>query len=421
MYSTPIERTSMAQALPHVVGRRTPPQPPTSTVGVAEVDRSEALLADWQSLVEQSSEPFVFFQTPVWVDCVAAEERAQIAYVVMRDEQARPLGVVPMLRCSRGMKFNVGHRSLHEVTLSTLHLFGATPLGPQDDAAYDALFQGLHERFADVECVELDRVIVGSPFWKYLTSSRRLRRRFLPYLPDGSDGVPVAHSIILPETVEEYSKRFDSKWHRELRRQVRRFEDECGPIALRCFERGDEVKEFVRAAEIVSQRSWQRACGVNVLRYSPAWIDKLERLAAERAFRSYILYCGESPCAVEMGYQHRDTFHAIFTYYDPQYARYSPGSILLYRLISDMICRRPVRLFCLGNGDFDYKRRFGNVVYREATFFLLRNTYRNQLRRALHAGFRSTIRAAKSLRAKRRRDVDGYETCRLPESRKAAG
>ncbi|MGL5114063.1 MAG: GNAT family N-acetyltransferase, partial [Beijerinckiaceae bacterium] len=72
--------------------------------------------------------------------------------------------------------------------------------------------------------------------------------------------------------------------------------------------------------------------------------------------RLFALFAGERVLSVFGGVIHAGRFTGMFTSFDPDLAvsRYSPGDLLLYRLIQEM-CARGLDCFDLGTGEASYK------------------------------------------------------------------
>ena len=111
--------------------------------------------------------------------------------------------------------------------------------------------------------------------------------------------------------------------------------------------------------------------------------------------RSYLLRCGERPCAFVLGYQHGDVYHYAEIGYDRDFTNFSPGMVLYYLLVRDLFAHRPPSTLNFGRGDADYKQRFGNVQREDVSIFLMRKTHRNRLRVGSHSAFRSFVSAAR--------------------------
>ena len=88
-----------------------------------------------------------------------------------------------------------------------------------------------------------------------------------------------------------------------------------------------------------------------------------------------------------VGYQYEDCFFYIDVGYDPEWAKYSVGSVLQLEVMEDLYRRdnRPT-LFDFSTGYGPHKSRFGKEFREEVNMLLLPNTPGN---RTLAVAFRS--------------------------------
>lgn len=162
--------------------------------------------------------------------------------------------------------------------------------------------------------------------------------------------------IQMPETAEAYWGSFSSKSRYNLRRQDRRMEE----TTLLCFTSPNEIAKFLELAAQVSRNSWQlEQIGTRIKN------DEHERrflgvVAARGHFQSYVLLQRGEPAAFLLGMRDARTFYYEEIGYDRKYAEYSPGSVLLFKVINHLYETGRTEWFDFGFGDAPYKRLFGN-------------------------------------------------------------
>jgi CelD/BcsL family acetyltransferase involved in cellulose biosynthesis len=195
---------------------------------------------------------------------------------------------------------------------------------------------------------------------------------------------------------EEYFSKMSSKSRGNLRKRVKQLTARGdGMLELVRVEAEDQTGEFLREAAAVSRKTWQhRVLGARV---SDAEEERAEFTAVARRglLRSYTLRCGGEPCAFVVGHQYGGVYHYNELGYDPAYADFSPGTVLLYLLIQDLFAHRPPRILNFGVGDADYKRRFGNVQMEDSSVLVFRRSLRGQLLTTGHSGFRAFVKVAR--------------------------
>jgi len=120
------------------------------------------------------------------------------------------------------------------------------------------------------------------------------------------------------------------------------------------------VAEFLDKAGHVSERSWQgRRIGIRVSD-TPEERRYHELLAEHGALRSYVLDTPNGPVAFLRGIQTGDSYVHDEIGFDSDFAKISPGTILLYHALEDLTAHDCPRRLDFGLGDAEYKQHFGN-------------------------------------------------------------
>lgn len=179
--------------------------------------------------------------------------------------------------------------------------------------------------------------------------------------------------IDFPERPEDYWKQFSAKTRETLRRRARKLEH-----TVITYRNPKDVAEFLAKAQTVSARSWQgKRLGLRV-RNTSEERSRYETIAAEGAWRAYVLEHKERPVAFLLGVQWQGTFRLEETAYDSEYAGFSPGTVLLFRVLQDLIAHDTPRQFDFGFGDAEYKRLFGNRQTESGSVLLVSRRLRPQ-------------------------------------------
>jgi hypothetical protein len=176
---------------------------------------------------------------------------------------------------------------------------------------------------------------------------------------------PQAHWFIdLPTPASDYWAQFNAKRRGNLKRAVKKLSHEI----VRTTSAAD-VPAFVRDAEAVSRRSWQgKRLGLRVHAGREAELSALARVGALRA---YVLHHEGQPVSFLLGLQQGSRFVVDEIGYHADLAKDSPGTVLLCRVIDDLIAERTPRSVDFGAGDAAYKALFGNRQASSAPLMLV--------------------------------------------------
>ena len=137
-----------------------------------------------------------------------------------------------------------------------------------------------------------------------------------------------------------------------------------------------EVHEFLDKAHRVSQASWQtKRLGLRI-KNSSEEVAELTHLANLGAFRSYTLDHAGKPIAFLLGNSYQGVYRYEEVGYHQEFTAHSPGTLLLYRAIEDMIAHDTPHTLDFGFGDADYKRLFATESARTGPILLVRKSLR---------------------------------------------
>jgi CelD/BcsL family acetyltransferase involved in cellulose biosynthesis len=187
------------------------------------------------------------------------------------------------------------------------------------------------------------------------------------YSPLGSDRVGRRNrsgSVIvdLADGAEAYFDRQRSSFKNHFKKIARRHraaERELGPVRV---ELGDaEGKSFDTLLKW-KQKQYRDTGKLNV--FGIEWVRTAlnnfrRREGQEFSGLTASLWFGDRLAAVEFGLAAEDVYHSWFPAYDPEFAKYSPGLLLLHGLFEKAATRSRTRID-LGRGGAEYKKYYAS-------------------------------------------------------------
>jgi CelD/BcsL family acetyltransferase involved in cellulose biosynthesis len=184
----------------------------------------------------------------------------------------------------------------------------------------------------------------------------------------------------LEGTFEDYLSGFSSKSRSTLKRKVRKLaEASGGALDLGCYQTPEQVEEFYRYARAVSALTYQERLLNAGLPEGEPFLEEMRSFAARDAMRGWVLFLGGRP--VSYLYAPADGAALVYLYlgYDPQFADLSPGTVLQYEAMRQLMGEGRFRLFDFTEGEGQHKRFFSTGDVECLDLLLLKPTAANLL------------------------------------------
>ena len=170
--------------------------------------------------------------------------------------------------------------------------------------------------------------------------------------------------LILPNKVGELYGRFTSKGRKNLRWQAKKLMEEFSGKIM-CFRHPEELDRMFQDVEAVASKTYHRGLGVGFVD-NAEMRERMQLEAKQGRLRAHVLYLADKPGAFWIGNMCGGRFFSDFLGYDDRWAKYSPGTFLMTKVLEEM-CAEHVEEVDFGLGDADYKRRFGNCSWEDAS------------------------------------------------------
>ena len=303
-----------------------------------------------------------------------------------RNDQLVALGVLAPKSMSLRQAGGFGPvRDIHGYRLSGNRLLGnpSDELQSQMLAACATFAREQHATYLLIEDLERDAPLFAAA--ESLTYDG-----FRLFSPTGTQA---RLKIEFPLKPDDYWSKFSSKTRNTFRRKQKRI----GPTrVLRITEPG-QVAEFLEAAHVISQRTWQSDQFGLRIRNNETELRLLTFLTTQRALRSYLLFVDDKPVAFLVGTQFKGLFSYEEVGYDRDFAGRSPGQVLLLHVLDDLLKHDPPRVFDFGGGDAEYKRLFATKASTSGNVWLVPPGLRPQTCLTYLRGCRFVDRTAREL------------------------
>lgn len=245
----------------------------------------------------------------------------------------------------------------------------------------------------------------------------------MPPLPDGADGFLVnslperwlgpltaEHERLRPFVRQRYRRSYaaldggfeawlgglSAKSRSTLKRKVRRLAERSGgALDLRQYRSPAEVDDFHRHARAVSATTYQERLLDAGLPGGAEALDRMRWLAERDLMRGWVLFVDGRPASYLYAPAEGDTLLYSHLGYDPAYAELSPGTVLQFEAMRQLMEEGRFALFDFTEGEGQHKLQFGTGTVECVDLLLLRPGPANWLTGHLLNGFDQAVAAAK--------------------------
>lgn len=349
----------------------------------------------WKALRGALARPTMEHQRG-WLESEARTGEGMMVLTLGPKEDTR--AIAPFLLKKWKLQCRIGYRSIASFPMLLARLCGDTFLAPEDPAIQQELFEAVAKASVPYHTLFIEGLGVDAPLRKLIDSSPVVKKHFDVYCPTP----PVKHWLLrLPKTFAEYDASLGKKRRGQFKASERKLSAACGsPVKIQRITSPEQLPEFFDAVAKISKLSWQgRKLGQTIQAGDPAAI-RMTDFAREGWFRGYLLRSEEHVIAFVIGFQSDGIYDYMKIGYDPKWSEFSPGNVMLYRLIEDVCTHDPAAVIDFGGGDSQYKQVFGNDSFEEQNVYLMRKTPYTRLARVTH---KATVDATSAVREGLRR------------------
>jgi hypothetical protein len=363
----------------------------------------------WETHYAKVNNLYAMYHSPEWLSCYDDDTHHKISVAACYDSDQMVAKPTYAAFRERAVSLSFGLSASKKLAFSVwaLEMLGSDLLGDDDVGHFNEIVDNVWKTFPNVDAIYLKSVLTDSKLWQYFEASNWKLGEAPVYLPDL---IRSFHYIKLPETHDEYLSGFRSKQRYTLKKKVRKLQ-EAFPGKVDIFEisASSELARLAENATRVINNSWKAQNLKQPLPSSIRDMNYLGNIAKKGLLKAHVLTINGEPCAFIIGYLYKGIYHYADLAYDQRYGDYSPGIVLLYRVIEIMIEQEKASYVNFGITDAQYKQVFGNQHQQDAGILVLRPTWTNKFKISLHRMFRD---AKASL--KQRRD-NGSESKRVVE------
>lgn len=273
---------------------------------------------------------------------------------------------------------SVGYWSTPPIPATVATLLHQGVLGAMDEEVWESVLAQIWQMLSagEVDAAVFHHLAEDSPLLNFLLrkSSGWWCDRNLQWNPHWS--------MVLLEEPDFLLKRMRSK-HRAW---VRKKERELGAafpngVSWSWLTRFDDIGELCARIETVATLTYQRGLHAGFVD-NEEYRQRFALFADRNQLRIQLLEIAGELRAFWIGIIYDGVFHSWATGYDPALRAYEPGTLIFHKMIGNLV-EEKVKKLDFGLGDAQYKQRFGDQSWREATLSIFSPTLKGMLLRTV--------------------------------------
>lgn len=184
---------------------------------------------------------------------------------------------------------------------------------------------------------------------------------------------------------DAYLRHFSRQSLRKIRRRIRDLQAfGKGQMRMEEFTNPAQIEQFLADSAQIAAKTYQVRLLKTGLTSSSATLERIRRHARDGQALGFVLYLNDLPIAFDYSFVRNGIVFGDYLGYDPQYARWSPGTVLTFMIFERLFKEGRYRFFDHGQGEGYHKQLFSTGSVRCADIYYLRNLLRNRLVITLH-------------------------------------
>ena len=185
---------------------------------------------------------------------------------------------------------------------------------------------------------------------------------------------------------DAYRNKFSAKTRSTITRKIRKFKEQCGgDLRWTTYNTPEVMLEFHRLARAVSAKTYQERLLDAGIPDDKAFVDSMQRLAADGQVRAYILFAGNDP--VSYLYCPAQEGALIYAYlgYDPAHMNLSVGTVLQWLALEQIFQENRFAFFDFTEGQSEHKRLFATHANPSANVMFIKYSLGRHMLLVAHA------------------------------------
>jgi len=285
-------------------------------------------------------------------------------YILLPGGNGRPEAMLVGRRMRHAVSCKVGYLDLLKPSLRCIFVDYGGLLGSYSDDVCRQVIDhlGRQLRTTDVQAVIFNHLRIDSLMYRLLNTSTCFHLR--SHLPK----VNAHWSMSLPEDMPMFYKRLSPKNRSSLKRYLKKLEQNHNIRVADCSG-AQALPGALSDAAGISSLTYQHRLDSGLVD-DAATLDRLLTAAGHDLLCLHLMYVDDRPAAFQLGLKYQRTYYLQQMGFDPALGRLHVGTALFLKILERLCADPRLDRLDFGFGDAEYKRRYGDTRWSEATAYL---------------------------------------------------
>ena len=329
-------------------------------------DEIEAIRPIWERMQHDEPYPVINADIDRYLSVVEASSEQTQPYVMLIKKDDDPVAMVIARIQKRPLQLRLGYKTLLKPRLRCLGVIYGGIIGKATNDVYEMLVRELMNILnrGEADMVQFSHLRINSPLYELARKlTNPLCRGYFPKIEDH-------WCMSVPENIDLFYQARSRNHRGNLRRYIRKLEKEYpNQVRIVTYTKGDDLDNAIRAASQISHSTYQRGLGCGFVDDLRTRI-LLTTAARQGWLRMSVLFINGEPGAFQVGVHYGKKYMLEQIGFDPKRGRLELGTVLFLRVL-ERICADPgIESIDFGFGDADYKHRYGDEQWQEASVYI---------------------------------------------------
>ncbi len=346
---------------------------------IRNIEELNAMEEIWSDLLDKCPDKnpfFTFNWICAWWEFFGMGRQLFVMVIYSRGEVC---GIVPLM-ISREVLLGITLRKLQFIGVKKSDYMGAIFVEDYE-LCWRLAIETIYENRSLWDVVELARMREESDAFTALSQVLSSREQDIKYFFKHDNNCKGCPTIIMHGDWKQYcDENLSTKTLSKMRAYIRRIEKKADEkISFVEIVDKDKIREAFKEVSDLECRSWkgEEQKGIFKGERNREFLSRVCSVFAEAGvFSIYMLRLDNTLVAYAIGFNYGQKYYFYNTAYDPLWRMYSPGSILLMKIIEECFDKKNTE-FDMLQGEDEYKLKVTNKIWKIKKVLLFHNGWRS--------------------------------------------